>query len=364
MKTLKKRPTILTLQFIFFIALLCSCANETSSKETSKDVSKVVEFKKVKHKIDTTLQLKFKTGIRSIFEDSKGNFWFGSHQEGVCRFDGKEFTYFTKKDGLSNNQIRTIQEDQNGTIWFATGSGLSSYDGQKFSIHTAKSNLGVENKWHKDANDLWFNGELEGGIYQYDGQKLTCFSFPILDKDHESFSITGTVTGMAQGKNNMLWMANYGGVIGYDGKSFKFINKRGLYYHVRSIFEDSNGILWIGNNGLGVLRYDGDTITNFTEQNGLSNPNYLKTKRVSEKSGTLARIFSIGEDKYGNIWFGTADSGAWRYDGESLTNYTMNDGLTSMFVWEIYKDRQGDLWFGLDDGSVHKFNGKSFDRIY
>ncbi len=55
-------------------------------------------------------------GVRSILEDSKGNYWFGSSHEGVCRFDGESFTYFTVEDGLSNNQIRTIQEDQNGVV--------------------------------------------------------------------------------------------------------------------------------------------------------------------------------------------------------------------------------------------------------
>jgi ligand-binding sensor domain-containing protein len=50
--------------------------------------------------------------VRSILEDSKGNFWFGSWKEGVCRFDGERLTYFTMEDGLSDNQIRSIREDR------------------------------------------------------------------------------------------------------------------------------------------------------------------------------------------------------------------------------------------------------------
>jgi ligand-binding sensor domain-containing protein len=48
--------------------------------------------------------------IRAIFQDSKGKYWFGSSQEGVAMFDGTSFTYFTSKDGLSSNQIHSIQE--------------------------------------------------------------------------------------------------------------------------------------------------------------------------------------------------------------------------------------------------------------
>ena len=44
-----------------------------------------------KTEIDTTFRLKFRTGVRSILKNSKGNIWFGSHQEGVCLFNGESF---------------------------------------------------------------------------------------------------------------------------------------------------------------------------------------------------------------------------------------------------------------------------------
>ncbi|MFZ1730004.1 MAG: two-component regulator propeller domain-containing protein [Bacteroidota bacterium] len=101
----------------------------------------------------------------------------------------------------------------------------------------------------------------------------------------------------------------------------------------------------------------GQSISNFSEQHGLS---------IREKgpTGSLSRIFSIAEDAAGNIWFGTRDNGAWRFDGKSLTNFTMKDGLTSPKVWTIYRDKRDALWFGMADGSVCRFNGESFDRIY
>ena len=78
------------------------------------------------------------------------------------------------------------------------------------------------------------------------------------------------------------------------------------------------------------------------------------------KPGTLARVWTIAEDKTGNLWFGTIDAGAWRYDGKSLTNFTVKDGLGSNAIWTIYKDKAGNLWFGTDGGGVCKYDGKSF----
>lgn len=347
---------------LFIVAIITSCTGQSNSNVLENNVPELKATPKTApHYVAS------KSMILSMFKDSKGNFWFGRDHSGLSRYDGKSIAHFSMKDGLSDNQIRTIQEDQNGNIWFATGNGISKYDGEKFTIQTTKdylpSNSDLNNQWGKGRNDLWFNGELERGIYRYDGQSLFILKFPTLDPDHKSFSITGTVTGICEGKNNRLWMANYGGVIGYDGESFTFINERRFNYHVRSIFEDSKGNLWIGNNGIGVLLYDGNTTINFTKEKGLNDKNGQSGGTLSPE-GTLNHVFAIAEDRKGNIWFGDRDTGAWRYDGHSLKNFTLKDGLTNTFVRAIYKDPKGDLWIGLGDGNVCKFNGKTFDKMY
>jgi ligand-binding sensor domain-containing protein len=55
--------------------------------------------------------LKFTSGIHAIFQDSKGNYWFESHKEGVSYYDGKQ-NISTEYDGLLDNQIRSIEEDK------------------------------------------------------------------------------------------------------------------------------------------------------------------------------------------------------------------------------------------------------------
>ena len=37
----------------------------------------------------------YNSGVRAILQDSSGAYWFGSHFEGVCRFDGERFQCFT-----------------------------------------------------------------------------------------------------------------------------------------------------------------------------------------------------------------------------------------------------------------------------
>jgi ligand-binding sensor domain-containing protein len=112
---------------LLILTLTLSCIEK---KSRQKAISKS-EFVNAS-KSDT---LNFNSGIRAIFQDSEGNYWIGSHREGVCVFDGKSFEYFTTIEGLADNQVRSIQEDKNGNIWFGTANGVSSYDGDKIINH-------------------------------------------------------------------------------------------------------------------------------------------------------------------------------------------------------------------------------------
>ncbi|MCB2204809.1 diguanylate cyclase [bacterium] len=359
---------------LLVILLFSSCSSQDNSDGDRSENSDDRAMEMSVGEKDTSLQLRYTSGITAIYEDSKGRFWFGSQNEGVCMYDGSGFTYYTMSDGLSNNQVRSIQEDRDGVIWFGTANGITSFDGEKLEIRTG-GNHGIPdpvsgNTWQMASDDLWFLGDSgmhagysDGqGTYRYDGRSLTYLSFPLPPgaKRDDSYLVTGIV----KGRNGTVWFATYPAVFGYDGQSFTIINDKTAgtgsgaeRLHVRSIFEDSRGHLWIGNNGLGVLHYDGETVTNFTEQQGLS-------LREKGPTGSLGRIFSIAEDAAGNIWFGSRDNGAWRYDGTSLTNFTMKDGLTSSMVWTIYRDSKDVLWFGMADGSVCRFDGEGFDRTY
>ncbi|MBL7937094.1 MAG: hypothetical protein JNM51_14900, partial [Bacteroidia bacterium] len=67
--------------------------------------------------------------VYSILKDKKGNVWFGTQAQGVCRYDGKTFTWFTEK-GLSGSAVLGLFEDSKGNLWFGNnGAGLFRWDG-------------------------------------------------------------------------------------------------------------------------------------------------------------------------------------------------------------------------------------------
>ena len=364
------------LKLIYLIIILTLNFSCVEKKSTKKEVDKP-ELANTS-KTDT---LKFTSGISSIFQDSKGNFWFGSLQEGIAVFNGKSFIYFTNNDGLTDNQIHSIQEDKEGVIWFNTQKGVSSYDGSIIKNHTKadtetlqndfqiQNNKPLRGKWMKLDDDLWFEAGIKEGVYRFDGQNLNYLAFPphkVLNLYDNLFA----VTSISKGKNNMVWFGTYAGVFGYNGSDFTIINDETLGFdrdvaplHIRSILEDSKGRLWIGNNGIGVLLKQGDSIINFSEEKNLIHP---ASVRKGDKSppGTLEHVFRITEDSQGNIWFGDRDAGIWKYNGERMVNYTVKDGLTNDFALSIYEDSSGRLWFGMADGNVYQFNGNTFEKQF
>jgi ligand-binding sensor domain-containing protein len=289
--------------------------------------------------------------IRCILQDSKRNFWFATDGEGVFRFNGTTITRLTGKQGLCSNFVWYIEESKDGTLWFKTREGVCSFDGKQFTTVRSADNL-------IDAIDI-NNAFLLIDCY-YDGNQLLRFRLPRTSSlaDSNSHSPYAVYCTYKDSKGNIWFGTESRGVCRYDGRTFSWLDDKELGVAVRSIFEDTHGIIWIGNNGYGLFRYDGKTLTNFTRQHKLEDPDFLK--KLQSKEGTLARVWSITDDRQGNLWIGTIDNGLWKYDGSALSHFTTKDGLTSNAIWTVYRDRDGTLWIGTDGGGITKYDGTAF----
>lgn len=159
-----------------------------------------------------------------------------------------------------------------------------------------------------------------------------------------------------QDRKGNIWIATFGGVFRYDGKSFTNITSKVSSARFFSVLEDRKGNFWFSSVGSGVYYYDGQSFRNFTTKDGLANN----------------RVTDIYEDKTGTVWFST-ESGASRYDGKSFRNYRMNEGFSFLMtttkeaipqkdhndVNSIIEDKTGKFWFGTR-GHACLYDGKVF----
>lgn len=71
-------------------------------------------------KIESIINDDTKDWITEINEDLDGNIWFALDGYGACKYDGKAFTHFLKKDGLHSNNVTFVEFDYDRNIWFGT----------------------------------------------------------------------------------------------------------------------------------------------------------------------------------------------------------------------------------------------------
>ncbi|MFA5835079.1 MAG: two-component regulator propeller domain-containing protein [Bacteroidota bacterium] len=115
--------------------------------------------------------------IHSLYVDSSNNIWIGTLGNGLSIFNGKSFVNFSVKNGMFDDVIFQILEDNFGRMWFSCNKGIFQVDRQQFakvingsSEHIAYTAYGKENGmsssecnggtspagWKTSNGNLWF----------------------------------------------------------------------------------------------------------------------------------------------------------------------------------------------------------------
>jgi len=226
-----------------------------------------------------------------------------------------------------------------------------------------------------DSNGKQWYGTDEG-LSVYNGSTWTLYSADdVLDRS--------TILSLFEDSNGNIWVGtSYGGVSRFDGTNWTtFGTSQGLANSsVRVITEAADGLLWVGTIG-GVNTYDGSTWTTIAGlpsstgydiiidasdnvwaagANGLCKFDGSTWTTYTSSDG-LANTYTttVLEDASGNIWVGTGWSGLCKFDGTTWTTYTTSDGLPGSGINHLDMDSQDNIWIATSNG-VAKYNGTTF----
>jgi ligand-binding sensor domain-containing protein len=368
--------------------------------------------------------------VISMFQDSRGYIWAGT-KEGLNCFNGDQIISFDEKDGLASTYIQKITEDFEGNIWVSTRKGFSRFNGKTWKsfspenfyvgyvapmpdgkvwylaidrnykalfgylendeLHDQLELLpeldnpdGAEIAYCKASQTLIFHDrhnlfELKNGVVKKIHQAKENLYFELqdsvilfLETNQKDFV---NLFEYAKGKLNELASIRNGRLIGenHSTSEFAFFPRLGenpLYFinpdtliinpfpemHKSCCLTDKDGQLWIGTEE-GLYRI---------QSNGFE----------TYKREILPAIWSILEDSNQNIWFASYNYGLRKFNGKSLTTFSVKDiekhGLEQEsqkyglnFYFHPSVDKRGTLYFPFNPG-ILAYDGKFFkinDRI-
>ena len=342
----KKISTIKNIFLFVWVCQMSSCSGQVKEKPVddkteigtnnrSSNLNQNTTFPQ----IHTNLNGMVSEFVRTMYQDKKGNYWFGTNTDGIILYDGQKLENVTIEQIRKWFSVREIVEDKVGNIWFGTSSGLIKYDGEKFTVFSTEVGLQNEEIWglEIDNTGLIWVGSI-GGVSHFDGKKFTPFLLPETKVENPKPMLSDKlVLKFVEDKNGTMWLVTDGnGIFKYKNGEFTHLtNKNGLTdNNTADILEDKKGNIWIGTFYGGVSKYDGTTYTNFT------------------KDGIIEGVetYNFCEDSRGNIWFTAEGAGVYCYDGSAFTRFTTENGLTSNVTLSILEDNKEQVWFGSWQG--------------
>lgn len=286
--------------------------------------------------------------VRAMYQDSRGNYWFGTNTNGIIRYDGQTLQNVTAAQLGRAASVRMIVEDQAGRVWLATSEGLVKYDDTSFTVYSTEAGLPHEEVWALtvDASGLIWVGTV-GGVSRFDGTRFQPFVLPTSVVENPQRMLSDKlVLKLLEDRQGTMWLVTDGnGIFTYHQGAFTHLTKQnGLPDNsVADLFEDQQGNIWIGTFYGGVSRFDGTTFTHFNREGIIQGD----------------EAYNFCEDKAGNIWFSAEGHGVYRYDGKAFTQFTTEDGLATHTVQDVYADQKGQIWCTTWQG-ISLFDGQRF----
>lgn len=263
--------------------------------------------------------------------------------------------HITINDGLSQNYIYSILQDQKGFLWFGTKDGLNRYDGYTFKIYR-KDNAdplsltdNTVTALHQTGGDTLWIGTSAGGVLMFDHRtslfKQIIHSIPSVPsfKEYQITVINSTVDGRiligTAGAGLFIYTPATGqcSVFRTDSATTQSLASNSI----ADVIEDLRGNLWVAANALHVIGKDGVV-------------RRIDRGEEDPDSPGVNRIIALYCDRSGRIWV------SYRIGIDVYTGAVMKRVIRSTPQNNLY-------WFGkvrsASDGTLWTTSVHSLHRI-
>ena len=280
--------------------------------------------------------------IRRLGEDHKGRMWIGTMGGMACMEEGQILPIGTRE------VVSAMVVDGQGQVWSGGDTGqVYRWEGQ-----TPQAISVAEEAHFGEVTGLCEDGQGRIWVGMFRGR----FGFGWIEEN--SFIpfdewLIDECRALLQDQNGVFWVGFYGSIPALycceDGhlRPADMAEAESIAY-VNVLWEQQN-TLWVGTaKGLFTLDLSSREVLHFTaEQFGLS------------ANGILA----LTADSEGHIWMGTSGGGVLRYDGQTFQSIRLGPSALENKVEAVLCDRRGRMWFGTRAGLVAYQPGHTPPRL-
>ncbi|MCO7226903.1 two-component regulator propeller domain-containing protein [Pleionea sp. CnH1-48] len=297
--------------------------------------------------------------VLSIAELQNGSIWIGTQGDGIDVFErthnklqfSKSFRSDQKNpNALGDGNVKSIVQSKDGSVWVATlQSGLHQFNVEQQNFiripdKTAGNKEQILSLMSASDNSIWIASSR--GLKQYIPKTQEFHSFSLLNEgDKQPFN--GTIKAIVEDNQGTIWAGGPGGLYVKPGDSDFILPVKArasdeglLHNNITDLLFDSKGQLWISND-LGINR--------MTDWNGTTATFESINKRLKLSKRSL--ISNLIEDHNGRIWSGSGmiDTVNWHFFRFNTAN---GFDIGGEWLGAYAKTRSGLLLFGGTKGML------------
>lgn len=310
--------------------------------------------------------------VMDILQDDFGYIWLAT-ENGLDRYDGYSVHSYqrgvVKEGDLANDYIWKIDQDEAQNLWLATeGGGVAMWDRQTDRFTHFRRNPGDSNSLSSDRTRTLLHTErgVWVGTHNAGLNLLDPLTGQVMQFRHDpddSASLPGdSVYALIEDSYGGLWIGTNAGLAWLQSGSRSFVhfqhdpdNEFSLSSNeVRALHLDSHGGVWVGtlDGGLNVLDRRSGRFTHYSHSP--TDPTSLSHNDVR----------GILEDQAGRMWIATINglNVLQPYASEFQHYFAEDDrdGLSDSYLMSVFQDRGGVLWIGTRTGGVNSWNSRSW----